>query len=81
MDRALSKGVTTDKLKQASKVNIPDGVKCHMIQEVVSDLQKNQKNHWRSIFGLMGVQVGQNQNIVGEILSSYHAQNDALARV
>ena len=59
----------------------PEGVKCHMYKDLLEDHQKSHKNQWKNIYALMGVQVGQNQNIISEILDSYYKQNEMHERI
>jgi len=48
---------------------------------VLDDLEKQQKNRWYSIYALMGVQAGSDQNVISEILKSYHMQNEVMDRI
>ena len=66
---------------QSISNHYPIGAKCHIYKEMQEDQQKNQKNQWKNIYALMGVQIGQNQNIISEILDSYYKQNETMDRV
>ena len=52
-----------------------------MIRDVVDDVEKARKNHWLSIFRLMGVQAGQQQNVVQQLLDSYNSNADRFEKV
>jgi|FrelakmetLWP11LW_1041352.scaffolds.fasta_scaffold236329_1 hypothetical protein len=52
-----------------------------MYQEVLEDVERQRKNHWQSIYNIMGSRTSDNHNVISEILHSYHEQNRVMERV
>lgn len=52
-----------------------------MYKEVLNDLENKKKNHWQSLFNMIGANAGQEQNIITEVLHNYHKQEAQMERV
>ena len=49
-----------------------------MYREVLEDIEKQKKNPWQSIYSLIGNRTSDDQNMISEILHSYHEQDRAI---
>ena len=87
MDKALQDKVKNKMPRKGKSVQTrneqqyPTGVKYHMFKEVMEDMEGARKNNWQSIFKLMGLQAGETQNIIQELLDSYNSNGEKFEKI
>lgn len=91
MDAEVAKRLSSAKVKDKNNSfgfgatshsqQFPAGVKYHMYKDVLNDLEMNKKNHWSSLFNMIGAKAGQDQNIITEIVNNYRGQEAQMERI